>query len=186
MRSLINIIAIFIILIIMPAITNAQVEADYSVKINDEGAFLFYGTSYSINMPNNNCIEFIEDTKIIKGEKYILIRLRDEMINDRGVVIFDKKGNQINYDIVQEQRKLHYKSYECCVYVEELNGKLYFYDIIDLDGEDYDCSMDSQTDASDYTIPRYYIFDAKTNSVETIILKNKCTDLIKDGKLICE
>ena len=54
------------------------------------------------------------------------------------------------------------------------------------DKKDYDCYYDSQTDTLGYLIPRYYIFNTETNSVETRILTNKCTKLIQDGKLNCD
>ena len=108
------------------------------------------------------------------------------MLNGLWAIIFDKKGNQINYDKVQNQREQYSQTSTCCIYVEEFNGKLYFWDLIDHDGEDYDCYYDSQTDASNYFIPRYYIFEYETNSLETKILKNECTRLIQNGKILCD
>lgn len=175
-----------ILIVLCSSITYAQKDTDYFISKTKEGTYLVKGSRFLINIPNNNCFEFIESPSITVGDNYIIIRLRDEMDNDRGVIIFDKKGNEVNFDIVQEQRKLHYKTYSCCIYVQEVKGKLYFYDIVDQGGKDYDCYYDSQTDGSDFLIPRYYVFDTRKNSVETIILKNACTNLIENGKIICE
>lgn len=175
-----------ILIVICSSITYAQQDAEYFITKTKEGTYLVKGTRSLITIPNNNCFEFIESPSITVGDNYIIIHLRDEMDNDRGVIIFDKKGNEVNFDTVQEQRKLHYKTYSCCIYVKELKGKLYFYDLVDRKGKDYDCYYDAQTDSADLLIPRYYIFNAKKNTVETIILKNACTNLIENGKIICE
>ncbi len=166
----------------------AQEDSNYFITTTNGEHYLIHGTSFLINTPENACYEYIEGSSLAVGEKFIIIHVRDEMENDRGVIIFDKKGKQINYDVVQNERKKHYKPYNCCVNVQELNGILYFWDIIEPfeDGKNYDCYYDSQTDASMYLIPRYYIFEPETGSVETKILKNKCTILIQDGKIICD
>jgi hypothetical protein len=174
-----------IIIVLCSIKSYSQNNLNYFITNTDEGAYLVKGERFPINISNNSCLEFIENYTITEGDNYIIIRLRDEMDNNRGVVIFDKNGNNVNFDTVQEQRKLQYKTYLCCIHVEELKGKLYFYDIVDSEGNDYDCFYDSQTDASNFLIPRYYIFDSKKNTLETIILKTACTNLIKDGKLIC-
>lgn len=165
----------------------AQEELPYFINQTDSGQYLVDGKAYLINPTKNSCYEYAENTDIQSGKKYTIIRFGDEMDNLIGVVIFDKKGNQIDYQAVQEQRKKHYKPYNCCVYVQEFKGNLYFWDIIepDEDGADYDCANDSQTDASDYIIPRYYIFNPKKGSVVMKVLQNKCTRLIVDGKLNC-
>ncbi len=131
-------------------------------------------------------MESYENTEIKVGEHFVIIRFLDEMENNRGLVIFDKTGNQINFDVVQEQRKLQHQHTNCCIYVEELNSKLYFYDIVDVERKDYDCYEDSQTDGSGFTIPRYYIFEPKKNKMEIKILEDGCQDLIKDGKVNCK
>lgn len=166
----------------------SQEDLNYSIENTEEGQYLVFGKRIRINIAENTCFDYIEEKVIVEGEKFIIIHVQDEMENDRGVLIFNKKAEQVNYDPVQLERKKHYKHYECCVYVQELDGKLYFWDIKVPDGkaDDYDCYYDSQLDFTSYLIPRYYIFEPETGNVETIFLSNKCSRLIKDGKIICD
>ncbi len=165
-----------------------QEKPEYFINKTDSGQYLVLGSSFFIDMPANACYEYPEYSSLSIGNKFIIMRIMDEMDNMRGVIIFDKKGKQINYEKVQKERAKFYEHYNCCIYVKELNGKLYFWDVIEpnADGKDYDCYYDSQTDASAYLIPRYYIFNPKKGSLETRILKSKCTKLIQNAKVICD
>jgi hypothetical protein len=94
---------------------------------------------------------------------------------------------------IQKERAKFYAHFNCCVFVEELNGKLYFFDIITPLGDynnptskDYNCADDSQTSDEPFIIPRYYVLNPLSGKVETILLKNKCDDLIQDGTVICD
>ncbi len=171
-----------VLLIVSCTTLNAQQDSAYFIK--DEQ--LVHGTSVLLNIPKNDCyLNSINEYKLIVGKQFVIIRIRDEMENHRGVIIFDKKNGLVNFDTVQTERKKYYKSYECCVYVQELNGLLYFWDYIIPDG-DYDCYYDSQTDNSMSLIPRYYIFEPESGNVETKTLVNKCKMLIEDEKIMCE
>ncbi|MBN4070945.1 hypothetical protein JYT72_00415 [Crocinitomix catalasitica] len=146
-----------------------------------------FSKNFELEFPENGC--FTKDWweyNVTIGEVYNVIRIGDEMNNTLGVLIVDKEGYQIDITKVQEMRKTIYKTAKCCVYVKEYKGKLYFYDIVDLEGNDYHCSDDSQTDASEYKIPRYYIFNAKKNKVKMVELETPCTKLIVGGKLVCK
>ncbi len=146
-----------------------------------------FSKNFELEFPENGCFtKDWENYQVIVGEKYNVIRVRDEMENDLGALIVDKEGYQIDITKVQELRKTQYKTAKCCVYVEELKGKLYFYDIVDMDGNDYDCALDSQTDTEGSNIPRYYIFNPKKNKVKMVELETPCADLIVDGKLACD
>ncbi len=175
------------LMILSSIVVNSQQDSKYFIVNTDMGQFLVHGDSYLLNSSDNACGDFIDEMSIKYGKVFTIIELFDEQNNRRAVIIFDKKGNQINFDIVQLERKKYYDYYNCCIYVEELKGKLFFRDIVDPyeNMEDYDCYYDSQTDASEYIIPRYYIFDPKKGTVQTVMLKNKCTKLIEDGKIIC-
>ena len=167
----------------------AQDEAEYFVTESYEGQYFVIGNRFPIAIPEDPCFESLEDTQVFVGKRFIIVQVVDEMENWRGPLIFNKEGDQINYDLVQREREKHYQYSRCCVYVEELDGKLYFWDVTaDFDDkEDYDCYLDSQTDTTDgYIIPRYYIFDYESASVETKVLKNKCSELIRDGTLNCD
>jgi hypothetical protein len=166
---------------------DAQEDESYFIADTEEGQFLIFGKSWALAsvLP---CGDFINEIKVEKGFRYTIIHMYDEMYNQRGVLIFDKSGKRIDYSAVQNERSAFYDYFECCTYVRELNGKLYFWDLIEPfeDKNDYDCYYDSQTDASEYLIPRYYIFDPTDGTVKMVILKKPCTKLIKDGKLNCE
>lgn len=166
----------------------AQDNQDYFISKNSEGQFLNYGTQIPITISESACFESLELTYITKGDKFIIVDVVDEMDNSVGVLIFNKNGEQINYSSVQKEREKYYQYSRCCVFVKELNGLLYFWDVTEPyeNFSDYNCFNDSQTDASNYLIPRYYIFDSESGHVETVILKNSCTSLIQDNKLICE
>lgn len=166
----------------------SQNDFHYFIIQNDSLQYeLVYGTSFPIKMDENACYEYVDEKYIVEGEKFIILNIRDEMENDRGVIIFDKNKGQVNYQAVQTERKKYYKFYKCCVYVKELNGKLYFWDFIYPfeNEEDYDCSLDAQNDIP-LQIPRYYIFDTETGGVETISLSGNCEKLIEDGEIICD
>lgn len=166
----------------------AQNNQEYFISQNGQGQFLNYGTQFPITISESACFESLELSYITKGDKFIIVDVVDEMDNGVGVVIFNKNGKQINYNPVQKEREKYYQYSRCCVFVKELNGLLYFWDVTEHFDEfkDYNCYYDSQTDASNYLIPRYYIFNSELGDVETVILKNKCTTLIQDGKVICE
>lgn len=180
-------LSLIISLLFIAGASIAQEDPPYYLYQTDSGQYLVKGKAYLINRSENSCYEHIESNSIKVGKKFIIINLLDEMENMIGVVIFDKKGSQIDYQVVQEERKKHFAPYNCCVYVKELKGKLYFWDVIEpgKNGADYDCGNDSQTDASNYIIPRYYIFNPKKGTVEMKALQNKCTQLIVDGELNC-
>lgn len=95
--------------------TKAQEDADYFLANTESGQYLVYGIRFLINFPDDACYEFIENISLTKGNKFIIMYIMDEMDNGRGVIIFDKKGNQINYDKVQKQRKKYYQPYNCCI-----------------------------------------------------------------------
>ena len=156
------------------------------LMINDE-ATVGFSKDFYLEFPDNGCFtqEFFEYSVTI-GEKFNIIRVGDEMNNLRGVMIVDKDGYQIDFSKVQELRRGNYHTYRCCVYVKEFKGKLYFYDIVDYNGADYDCGLDSQTDGSDFKIKRYYIFNPKKNKVEVVMPEYACPELFVDGKLVCE
>lgn len=174
---------IYALVLLMASCTIINAQQDSSYFIND--GKLIYGDSVLLKIPENICNNAFGGEKLIVGKKFVIIRLRDEMENDRGIIIFDKKKGLINFDPVQAERKKYYQPYDCCIYVQELNGLLYFWDYIDPDG-DYDCSDDSQTSGWRSSIPRYYIFESESGNVETKTLVNKCTMLIQDEKIICE
>ena len=178
------------IVLIAGVISNvfSQEDSNYFIINANEGHLLVHGKQFPLNIPENTCFEYLEEKHVVEGEKFIIIHVRDEMENDRGVLIFDKKKGQVNYKAVQVERKKYYPYHNCCVYVQELHGKLYFWDIKapGENGEDYDCYYDSQTDLTGYLIPRYYCFDPETGEVETIFLSNNCTNLIEDGKIVCK
>jgi hypothetical protein len=166
---------------------NGQNES-YIIMSNEHGNFLVKRSdAVSIELPKNNCYETIGEHTITVENNFILIELLSEG-NRAGTLIFDKTGKQVDYSKVQEERKKHYQPFNCCVYVREYNGLLLFWDIKNAadHNKDYDCSYDSQTDASDFLIPRYYIFDPKTLNVVTRKLSGKCFRLIVDGKIACE
>jgi hypothetical protein len=180
------IITIFFV-ILECLVINAQENSNYFITNTDNGQYLVYGRRFLIDHPDNACYELIEEITINEGKKYIVIQVLDDMENRRGVLIFDKKGNQINYEIVQNERKKYYNHYSCCVNVRELNGKLYFWEYTNLDsGEDYGCYYDSQTSEGNIVISRYYIFDPEASYVETKILQKNCKSLFLDDKLNCE
>lgn len=174
---------IYTLVLLMASTTFIDAQQDSSYFIND--GKLIYGDSVLLKIPENICNNAFGGEKLIVGNKFVIIRLIDEMENDRGVIIFDKKKGLINFDPVQAERKKYYQWYDCCIYVQELNGLLYFWDYIEPDG-DYDCYYDSQTDMSMSSIPRYYIFEPESVNVETITLVNKCKVLIENEKIMCE
>ena len=165
----------------------AQQELNYAITTVDGVQQFTSGTVTSIAISNNSCVEQIEGHDITVGERFVLVQIFDEMENNRGMLIFDKSGTQINYDVVQEERKKYYPFFNCCINVVELANKLYFWDWVENDKTKtpYDCYYDSQSETSTLVIPRYYIFDCDTNTVETIILEKPCDELVRDGKLLC-
>lgn len=180
------IITIFFV-ILECLVINAQENSNYFIANTDNGQYLVYGRRFLIDHPDNVCYELIEEIRLTEGEQFIVIEVLDDMENGRGVVIFDKKGNQINYEIVQNERKKFYNHYRCCVNTRELNGKLYFWEYTNIDsGEDYDCYYDSQTSDDSIVIPRYYVFDPETSNVEIKILQKNCRSLFLDDKINCE
>ena len=174
---------IYTLFLVMTSCIILHAQQDSSYFIND--GKLIHGDSVLLSIPENSCYNDMDGNELTVGEKFVIIHLRDEMDNDRGVIIFDKKEGLINFDTVQTERKKYYKWFNCCVYVKELNGLLYFWDYIEPDG-DYNCYYDSQTSTSMASIPRYYIFDSETGKVETKTLVNKCTMLIQDEKIMCD
>ncbi|MGX1931279.1 hypothetical protein [Flagellimonas sp. 2504JD4-2] len=175
---------IFILLASCSAL-KAQQDIDCHISTIEGAQHLVCGASTAINIPENSCYEYIEEKTITVGEKFIIIQVLDEMYNNRGALIFDKNGTQINFDIVQAEREKYYEHYNCCINVKEYQSRLYFWDMVDENGEDYNCYYDSQTEYALYSIPRYYIFDAKKNTVETKIVKNPCSTLFQGGELVC-
>lgn len=182
---------IFLIFIYPLAINlGAQEKSNYFIVSTEFESFFIQGTRTSIVIPENACFEIVAENHITEGEKFMIVHVLDEMENGCGVLIFKKNGGQINYDVVQMERERYYSNSNCCIFVEELNGQLYFWDLTtDFDDiKDYDCANDSQTDPTGlpFNIPRYYIFNPELGIVETIMLKNNCDKLIQDGKLNCE
>ena len=174
---------IYLLVLLMEICTSINAQQDSSYFINN--GKLMYRDSVLLIIPENICKSESNGAKLTVGKKFVIIRLRDEMENNRGVIIFDKKKGVINFDPVQAERKKHYQPYSCCIYVQELNGLLYFWDYINSNG-DYDCYYDSQTDEWISSIPRYYIFDTESGNIETKTLLNKCKVLIEDKKIICK
>ena len=182
-------VAYIICILCYSASVSGQSNSDYSVNETDSAIHITIGSTYDINIPYGPCYgpDTYHDIFFEEGEKYILIDIVDEMENHSGTVILDKTGSLIDYDLVQLERSKYYQYYKCCVFAQEIKGLIYFWDVIEPEenGKDYNCYYDSQTDASDHQIPRYYVFDPQKNSVRTVILKNKCLELIEDGKIVC-
>lgn len=170
-------------------LTYAQDQPDYFISETYNGAYLVQGNRFEISIPEGACFDSTIEHEITVGEKFVIVQIRGEMGGRIGVLLFAKNVGQIDYGQVQMERSKYYSYSNCCVYVEELNGKLYFWDITEAfdNFEDYDCSNDSQTDMSDgYVIPRYYIFEPEAGSVKTVILNNPCSTLIENGKIVCD
>jgi hypothetical protein len=188
----------FLILISMGLITilevHGQEEQNYFISQTQTNQYFVKGVRFPIKFPLDYCSTELGNTYITKGENFIIVQILDEMEGSSGgVLIFKKSGEQVYYDVVQNERKKYYENYNCCVYVKELGGKLYFWDVQQPFGDyekfeykDYDCFEDSQTDPFMFMIPRYYIFEPSTGTVVTKILKNKCPTLIQNGKVICD
>ena len=146
-----------------------QEDPQYVLFYDDNGAYFeYYGDRYYLSEKATGCFESAESTKMTAGENFLIIQIYDEMENSRGVIIFDFYQKLVDISKVQEVRKDYYEFEECCVWVMEYDEKLIFLDISDLDSVDYDCYYDSQTDAAEYWVPRYYIFDPLTKEVEII------------------
>ncbi|MEX0362242.1 MAG: hypothetical protein AB3N10_14795, partial [Allomuricauda sp.] len=86
----------------------AQQELNYAITTVDGVQQFTSGTATPIAISKNSCVEQIEGHDIAVGERFVLVQIFDEMENNRGMLIFDKLGAQINYDVVQEARKKHY------------------------------------------------------------------------------
>ena len=85
---------ILIIISLMNCIAvNAQEEPDYFIADTESGQYLVYGSRFLISVPDEACYEIIEDVFISKGKKFIIMHIKDEMENDRGVIIFNKDGS---------------------------------------------------------------------------------------------
>lgn len=161
----------------------------------ETGEFNLDGTDYIVSLEESDCIGPTQEIEVFiqQGDLFTIAHVVDEMENAIGIQIFDKKGNEISIEAVQTERAKFFTPYRCCVYVEELEGKLYFIDPTILTGdldhpafEDYNCSDDSQTSDILLNIPRYYILNPINGVVKTIILRNKCADLIQNGEISCE
>ena len=75
-----------ILLMVSCTTLNAQQDSTYFIKDGQ----LIHGTSVLLNVPENVCYDSMDGNELTVGEKFVIIHVRDEMENDRGVIIFDK------------------------------------------------------------------------------------------------
>lgn len=133
------------------------------------------------------------------GNKYSILDIYDMMHGfEKAIIIDNISMAQINLEKINTFRKKYYQYAEKCVFVSEYNYNLIFHDSeVTIDREpfskslpkeritDAQCHGEMGQDLNRFNIPRYYIYHPDTEKIKVIHLKNKCSQLFKNGKIIC-